>query len=64
MLFTSNIDKSVFYELNALLNQGFLTWVTKAYELVKDYDIDMDRSVMLTTNQLKSLCFERIFLRN
>ena len=51
--------KSIFCALNALHNQGFPTWVTKAYELAKDYDIDMDGSVMLTTKQFKSLCFER-----
>ena len=51
--------KSIICALNALHNQGFPTWVTKAYELTKDYDIDMDGSVMLTTKQFKSLCFER-----
>ena len=51
--------KSIFCALNTLHNQGFPTWVTKAYELAKDYDIDMDGSVMLTTKQFKLLCFER-----
>ena len=51
--------KSIFCALNALHDQGFPPWVTKAYELAKDYDIDMDGSVMLTTKQFKSLCFER-----
>ena len=50
--------KSIFCALNALYNQGFPTWVTKAYELAKDYDIDMDGSAMLTTKQFKSLRFE------
>ena len=51
--------KSIFCALNSPRNQGFPTWVTKAYELAKDYDIDMDGSLMLTTKQFKSLCFER-----
>ena len=46
--------KSIFCALNALHNQGFPAWVTKAYELAKYYDIDMDGSVMLTTKQFKS----------
>ena len=51
--------KSRVCALNALQNQGFPTWVTKVYELAKDYDIDMDGSVTLTTKPFKSLCFER-----
>ena len=51
--------KSIFCALNALHNQGFPTWVTKACELAKYYDIDMDGSIMLRTKQFKSLCFER-----
>ena len=39
--------------------QGFPTWVSKAYERAKDYNIDLDGSVLLTTQQYKSLCFER-----
>ena len=40
--------KSVFCTLNALHNQGFPTWVTKAYDLAETYDTDMDGSATLS----------------
>ena len=53
-----NSKINFFCSLNALYNQWFPTWVTKAYEVAKDYDIDMDGSAMLITNQFKSLSSE------
>ena len=44
--------------MKELRNQGLATWVTKAYKLAEDYDINMDGSVMLTTKQFISLCSE------
>ena len=37
------MEKSVFFASNVLHNQGFATRITQAYELAKDYDIDIGR---------------------
>ena len=50
--------KSAFWSLEVLHNQWFPTWVAKAYGLAKDYDIDIDGSVLLTTKQFTSLYYE------
>ena len=52
------IVKSVFHTLDALHGHGFTTWVTKAYDLVEIYDIDMNASAASTAKQFKSLCTE------
>ena len=52
--------KSVFCTLNDLHDQGFLTWVTKAYDLAGTYTIDMDEGATLSTKQCKTLITERV----
>ena len=52
--------KSVFCTLNDLHDQGFLTWVTKAYDLAGTYNIDMDEGATLSTKQFKTLITERV----
>ena len=54
------IIKSVFCTLNDLHDQGFLTWVTKAYDLAGTYNIDMDEGATLSTKQYKTLITERV----
>ena len=53
------IVKSVFHTLDTLRGHGFMTWVTRAYELAQIYDIDVNACVALTAKQFKSLCTER-----
>ena len=52
--------KSVFDTLYNLNNQGFQTWISKAYELSWSYDIDMDSCTQLTPGQFKHICHERV----
>ena len=52
--------KSVFCTLNDLHDLGFLTWVTKAYDLAETYNIDMDEGATLATKQFKTLIMERV----
>ena len=50
--------KSVFCTLNALHSQGFSTFVTKAYDLARTFNIDMDEGAMLSPKQFKSIISE------
>ena len=62
-----SIVKSVFHTLDTLHGQGFMTWVTKAYDLAQTYNIDMSACAVLTEKQFKSLSTERtksVFVEN
>ena len=54
------VVKSVFDSLHKLNNQGFHTWVSKAYELGQLYGIDIDSCSELPSDQLKQICNERL----
>lgn len=51
-----SLVKSVFNALNVLRGQGFSNWVTKAFELAKTCNIDIDNSMILTAKQFKDFC--------
>ena len=54
------VVKSVFDSLHKLNNQGFHTWVSKAYELGQLYGIDIDSCSELPSDQFKQICNERL----
>ena len=57
---SAQIVKSVFDSLHKLNNQGFHTWVSKAYELSQLYGIDIDSCSELPSDQFKQICNERL----
>ena len=57
---SGKIIKSGFCTPNDLHDQGFLTWVTKAYDLAGTYNIDIDEGATLSTKQFKTLITERV----
>ena len=52
--------ESVFDMLDNLNNQGFQTWISKAFEFSWPYDTDMDTCTQLTPGQFKHICHERL----
>ena len=57
---SGQVVKSVFDSLHKLNNQGFHTWVSKAYELGQLYGIDIDSCSELPSDQFKQICNERL----
>ena len=57
---SGQVVKSVFDSLHKLNNQGFHTWVSKAYELSQLYGIDIDSCSELPSDQFKQICNERL----
>ena len=52
--------KAVFDILYNFNNQGFQTWISKAFQLSWWYDIDMDSCTQLTPGQFKHIRHERM----
>ena len=50
------VVKSVFDMLCNLNKQGFQTWTTRVCELVRLYDIDINKTADLKSDQFKSMC--------
>ena len=50
------VVKSVFDMLCNLNKQGFQTWTTRACELARLYNIDMNKTADLKSDQFKSMC--------
>ena len=57
---SGQVVKSVFDSLHKLDNQGFHTWVSKAYELSQLYGIDIDSCSELPSDRFKQICNERL----
>ena len=57
---SGQVVKSVFDSLHKLNNQGFHTWVSKAYELGQLYGTDIDSCSELPSDQFKQICNERL----
>ena len=55
---SGKVVKSVFDSLHKLNNQGFHTWVSKAYERSQLYGIDIDSCSELPPEQFKQICKE------
>lgn len=54
------VVKSVFDLLYNLHNQGFRTWIAKAYKVSDLYDIDVDSCYAMLPDQCKQICQERV----
>ena len=52
--------KSVFNVLCNLNDQGFQTWISRAYDLATIYQIDMNSCADLSSSQFKKFCYERL----
>ena len=52
--------KSVFNVLCNLNDQGFQTWISRAYDLAMMYQIDMNSCTDLSSSQFKKYCYERL----
>ena len=52
--------KSVFNVLCNLNDQGFQTWISRAYDLATIYQIDMNSCTDLSSSQFKKFCYERL----
>ena len=52
--------KSVFNVLCNLNDQGFQTWISRAYDLATMYQIDMNSCTDLSSSQFKKFCYERL----
>ena len=58
--FSSHLKMCRIHHLYNLNNQGFQTWISKAYKLSWSYVIDMDSCTQLTPGQFKHICHERV----
>ena len=62
-LLTMHHGSTVKYVFNVLCNlndQGFQTWISRAYDLATKYQIDMHSCTDLSSSQFKKFCYERL----
>ena len=50
----------MFNVLCYLNDQGFQTWISRAYDLATVYQIDMNPCTVLSPSKFKKFCYERL----